>query len=412
MLNISKLYCGLAGESDDLRYSSANSSGPVVVYNCTSRCNLKCLHCYSSSRVKTLGDELTTNQAKRLLCQLAQVNCPVVLFSGGEALLRDDLFELLTEAKQIGLRTVLSTNGTLINPGTADRLAQCGVSYVGISIDGDEKFHDKFRASSGCFKAAIAGIENCKKAGIKTGIRCTITKANADQIPIIFDIAASLNTKRICFYHLIRTGRAKQLDDQILNVEQTRNAIDIIIEKTDDFARRALVDEVLTVGNHADGPYILLKLAEETLNSKRGSKMQKKASGVSLKTVNYEKARQLLLANGGNRTGEKIGCVSWDGSVHPDQFWFNYSLGSVKDKTFRQIWEDSSEPVLNKLRNKSKFADKRCLACRWFDLCKGNFRFLGNKTDDQYWLNEPACYLADEETIETGNKSFERTRSI
>jgi len=392
MLNISKLYCGLAGESDDLRYSAENSSGPVVVYNCTSRCNLKCLHCYSSSESNNFGKELTTNQAKRLLWQLAEVNCPVVLFSGGEPLLREDLFELLAEAKKLGLRTVISTNGTLIDSAVAGKLANAGVSYVGISIDGNEKFHDKFRAAKGCFKAAIAGIENCKRAGIKTGLRFTITKANADQIPVVFDIAASLNTRRVCFYSLIRSGRARNLDDQILNLEQTRHAIDTIIEKTDDFVRRGLLDEVLTVGNHADGPYLLLKLTEET---------QK-----------YKKARRLLLANGGNRTGEKIGCVSWNGSVHADQFWLNYALGNVKDKTFRQIWENSSEPVLNKLRNKSKFADKRCLACRWFDLCKGNYRFLGTESGDEYWLNEPACYLTDEETIHVSKKSFERTRCL
>jgi len=133
---------------------------------------------------------------------------------------------------------------------------------------------------------------------------------------------------------------------------------------------------VLTVGNHADGPYLLIKMIKE-------------------KNQLYEKARQLLLAGGGNKTGEKIGCVSWDGSVYPDQFWRNYSLGNVKDKTFNRLWRNSSEPVLNKLRNKSQFIDKRCLKCKWFDLCKGNFRFLG--CEDKDWLNEPACYLTDEE---------------
>lgn len=392
MINISKLYCGLAGESDHLRYSSAGSSGPVVVYNCTSRCNLKCLHCYSSSNKSQSSNELTTSQAKQLLCELAEFNCPVILFSGGEPLLRDDLFELLAEAKKLGLRTVISTNGTLVDLATAERLSSSGVSYVGVSIDGEERFHDEFRAAKGNYKAAIAGIENCQKAGIKTGLRFTITKANFEQIPAVFDIAASLNTRRICFYHLIRTGRAKQLDKQILTSQQTHHAVDAIIEKTDDFVRKGLIDEVLTVGNHADGPYLLLKLPKETKN--------------------YEWAGQLLLTNGGNRTGEKIVSVRWDGSVHPDQFWLNYSLGNVKDKTFRQIWDDSSEPVLNKLRNKSEFADPRCLACRWFDLCKGNFRFLGNDADEQNWLNEPACYLTDEEIFDKSSESLERTRSL
>jgi len=378
MINISKLYCGLASESDYLRYSEGNSLGPVVVYNCTNRCNLKCLHCYSSSGRSYHDDELTTAQAKQLLRGLAEANCPVVLFSGGEPLLRSDLVELLVEAKQAGLRTVISTNGTLIDSDTAKKLAEVGLSYAGISLDGDEQFHDRFRHAKGSFKATLAGIENCKKAGIKTGLRFTITKANADQVPILFDIAASVGVRRICFYHLIRTGRAKTLDEQTLTPQHTRQTVDTIIERTDDFAQKGLIDEVLTVGNHADGPYLLLRMLKE-------------------KKPSYENARRLLLTNGGNKIGEKIGCVDWNGNVHPDQFWLNYSVGTVKDKTFKQIWKNSSGPVLNKLRKKSEFADTRCLSCGWFDLCKGNFRFLGAEADTKYWLNEPACYLTDEE---------------
>ena len=389
MINISKLYCGLAGKSDDLRYRRENSFGPVIVYNCTSRCNLRCLHCYSSSKPDYYTDELTTPRARQLLSELVEVNCPVVLFSGGEPLLRNDLFELLAEARRLGLRTVISSNGTLIDSETAGQLAAAGVSYVGISIDGDEQFHDNFRRLKGSFKAALAGIENCKKAGIKTGLRFTITKANSTQIPTVFDISAKAGVRRICFYHLIRAGRAEQLQSQSLTPEQTRQTIDTIIQKTDDFARKGLIDEVLTVGNHADGPYLLVKMAGETQNPK-------------LKTQNYEMTGQLLLANGGNKIGEKIACIGWDGSVHADQFWRNYSVGSVKDKTFKQVWENSTEPVLNKLRNKAQFADKRCRRCKWFDLCKGNFRFLGTETGPEHWLNEPACYLTDEEIENRG----------
>ncbi len=378
MINVSKLYCGFSGESDHLRYSADNSFGPVVVYNCTAGCNLNCLHCYSSSGAPDCNDELTTAQAKRMLQQIGQMNCPVVLFSGGEPMLRDDLFELLNEAQQLGLRTVISTNGTLIDISAAKKLAESGVSYVGISIDGDQEFHDSFRRARGCFKAAIRGVENCIKAGMKTGLRFTITKANAERVPVIFDIAASVGVRRICFYHLIRAGRAKTLENQAPTAEQTRQVVDVIIERTQDFVARAVVDEVLTVDNHADGPYLLLKMKRQ--NNPR-----------------YEQARKSLLANGGNRVGEKIGCVGWNGDVYPDQFWRNYSLGNVNRSPLKAIWQNAGDPVLNKLRNKSRFADARCLKCRWFTLCKGNYRFLGAKVDDEYWLNEPACYLKDEE---------------
>jgi radical SAM protein with 4Fe4S-binding SPASM domain len=376
MINISKLYCGLAGESDHLRYGQQNFLGPVVAFNCTSRCNLNCLHCYSSSTSGPNEDELTTSEANQLLNQLAEANCPIVLLTGGEPLLRDDLFDLLAEAKQLYLRTVISTNGTLIDSAAAEKLDALGVSYVGISIDGDESLHDTFRQSQGCFKAALKGIENCQKAGLKTGLRFTITRQNADKIPAVFDIAASANIRRICFYHLIKAGRAKKLDELLLTPEQTRQVVDTIIEKTGEFVQKKLVDEVLTVGNHADGPFLLMKMTKE-------------------KNKRLEEARRLLLDNGGNKIGEKIASVSWDGSVHPDQFWRNYSLGNVKDKTFRQIWNNSDELVLNMLRNKSKFADKKCLACKWFELCKGNFRFLGQDPAEKNWHLEPPCYLAD-----------------
>jgi len=326
---------------------------------------------------------LSTEQAKKMLSQLTELNCPVILFSGGEPLLRKDLFELLTESKRLGLRVVISTNGTLIDSEAAKQLVDVGVSYVGISIDGTEAFHDKFRQVSGCFKAALKGIENCKEAGIKTGLRFTMTKANHEQIPAVFDIAASNDVRRICFYHLIRSGRAKGLAKQVMTSEQNRHVLDMIIQLTGEFVSKDLIDEVLTVDNHADGPYLLTRMREQ--NNPR-----------------YETAKRLLLANGGNKVGQKIACVGWDGNVYADQFWRNYSLGNIKDKTFKQIWENSDEPVLNKLRNKSQFADSRCLQCKWFKLCKGNYRFLDSKADDEYWLNEPACYLTDEEIVNGG----------
>ena len=377
MINISKLYCGLAGQSDHLRYEGNDSLGPVVVYNCTARCNLRCLHCYSASDSSRCDSELTTLQAKKLLAGLVEINAPVVLFSGGEPLLRPDLFELLAEAKRLGLRTVISTNGTLIDADMARKLAQACISYVGISIDGPEEFHNRFRQTAGCFKATMAGFDHCLKAGLRTGLRFTITKSNHSKVPKVFDICADNGIRRLCFYHLIRSGRATQIESEVLSTEQTRTVVETILQKTNENVGKNLLDEVLTVGNHADGPYLLVK-------------MQKEGKEI-------DQPKRLLLANGGNRIGEKICCVGWDGSVYADQFWRNYSLGNVTQKTLRQIWTNPDEPVLQKLRNKSKFADKRCLKCRWFDLCKGNFRFLGPDPSEQNWLLEPNCYLTDEE---------------
>jgi len=378
MINISKLYCDLAGQSDDLRYHRPETFGPIVVYNCTARCNLRCLHCYSSSDASCSRDELTTEQAKRFLAQLPAANVPVGLFSGGEPTLREDLLQLLLEAKRLGLRTVISTNGTRIDSDTARKLAETQLSYIGISLDGQEPFHDEFRQTKGSFRAALSGIENCHRAGLRTGLRFTITKSNAEQVPAIFDIAVDAGIRRICFYHLISSGRARDLDEQAPTLEQTRRTVNTIIDRTRELADKGLVEEVLTVGNHADGPFLLVRMQAEDHPA-------------------FESVRQLLLANGGNRTGEKIACVSWDGTVYADQFWRNYPLGNVMQTPFGQIWSNTADPVLAKLRHKDTFADPRCLTCQWFNLCKGNYRFLGSDPGDEHWRNEPPCYLTDEE---------------
>jgi radical SAM protein with 4Fe4S-binding SPASM domain len=382
MINISKLYCGLSSQSDHLRYARTNDHTPIVVYNCTARCNLKCIHCYSASNQGSGTNELTTAEAVAMLRSIVDYKCPVVLFSGGEPLLREDLFHLLRAAVKLGLRTVISTNGTLIDAVVAKRLARLRISYVGISLDGPQNVHDIFRAKQGSFAAALAGIANCSKAGVKTGLRFTITRQNHKYVSSIFDIARQTGVRRICFYHLVRAGRGTELANQTLTRQQTRGVLDIIIAKTDEFVKAGLLDEMLTVGNHADGPYLLLKMLAQ-------------------KNPLYNSAREFLLANGGNRSGQNIASIGWDGSVYADQFWRNYSLGNIKQKSFAEIWDNDNEPVLKMLRNKNEFADPRCKRCSWFAVCKGNFRFLGSNPSIETWLLEPPCYLTDEE-IESG----------
>jgi radical SAM protein with 4Fe4S-binding SPASM domain len=378
MINISKLYCGLSSQSDRLRYSREEDHRPIVVYNCTAKCNLRCLHCYSSSNQEYGKAELSTAEAVAMLRSIAEYKCPVVLFSGGEPLLREDLSHLLRAAVKMGLRTVISTNGTLIDAATAKSFKKIGVSYVGISLDGPKNAHDIFRAKAGSFAATMEGIKNCNNAGVKTGLRFTITRKNHKYVSSIFDIAAENGIRRLCFYHLVRSGRGEQIANQILRPQETRAILDTIIAKTDEFVKKGLVDEVLTVGNHADGPYLLTKMLAQ-------------------KSPFYTKARELLLANGGNRVGQNIASIGWDGSVYADQFWRNYPLGNIKEQSFGQIWDNENEPVLKMLRNKDQFADSRCKKCNWFRLCKGNFRFLGSNPAIETWLLEPPCYLTDEE---------------
>jgi len=390
MIGISKLYCGTVEPSDALRYGRASSrlpshllqfsrdKRPVVVWNITRQCNLKCIHCYAHAKNIPFDNELSTKEGKNLIDDLARFNVPVLLFSGGEPLIRKDLPELAAYTVEKGIRAVISTNGTLISQKTAHILKDIGLSYVGISLDGMEKTNDRFRGVKGAFQSALDGINNCKEAGIKVGLRFTINKFNESEISKIFTLLDEMKIPRVCFYHLVYAGRGSKLVEEDLSHEETRAAVDLIIDLTKKLHEDGKPKEVLTVDNHADGPYIYLKLLKE--NPKRA-----------------EEALELLKMNEGNNSGRGIGCISWDGEVHADQFWRYYSFGNILKRPFSEIWTDTSDPLMKKLKEKKKYVKGRCSTCRWLDICAGNFRVRAEALTDDVWATDPACYLTDEE---------------
>ncbi len=390
MIGISKLYCGTVEPSDALRYGRMSSKlpshllqfssdkRPVVVWNITRRCNLKCVHCYAHAKNITFNNELSTPEGKNLLDDLADFGVPVILFSGGEPLTRKDLPELAAYAVEKGMRAVISTNGTLITPQKARTLKEIGLSYVGISLDGTEKINDRFRGVKGAFRSALEGIENCKKAGIKVGLRFTINKSNVSEISEIFKLLEDMDIPRACFYHLVYAGRGTELVKEDLSHQESRKAVDLIMDLTKELHDKGHIKEVLTVDNHADGPYLYLRLLKE--NPDRAKEVL-----------------ELLQMNEGNSSGIGIGCVSWDGEVHADQFWRHYSFGNVKDRPFSEIWTDTSDPLMKKLKEKKKYAKGRCATCKWLDICAGNFRVRSEAITGDVWTPDPACYLTDEE---------------
>ena len=390
MIGISKLYCGQVEPSDALRYGrhsgklpshllqfSADKK-PVVVWNMTRRCNLKCAHCYAHAVDESGKDEISTGQGKAIIDDLAAFGSPVMLFSGGEPLVRQDLTELAHYATSKGMRAVISTNGTLITRDKARELKSVGLSYVGISLDGGEKVHDKFRAVSGSFKKAIRGIENCQAEGLKVGLRFTINKRNAKEAPLLFDLVRDLEIPRICFYHLVYSGRGSELIKEDLDHTAARAMVDLIIDRTRAMFDAGLTKEVLTVDNHADGPYLWMRLARE--NPKRAREVE-----------------QLLQFNEGNNSGRGIGCISWDGQVHADQFWRNHTFGNVLEKPFSEIWTDTSNTLLMQLKEKHRHVKGRCAKCRFLPICGGNFRARAEAKYGDMWAEDPACYLTDEE---------------
>jgi len=390
MIGISKLYCGTVEPSDVLRYGAASArlpshllqfsadKKPVVVFSATRRCNLRCVHCYSQSENRAYPDELTTDEALAMLEDLARLGVPVVLFSGGEPMLRTDLIPLLEAAAALGMRTVLSTNGTLITERAAARLCGTSLSYVGVSLDGLRETNDEFRGVAGAFEAALRGIRNCRQAGIKVGLRFTITRRNADQVDHLFDLVAAEQIPRICFYHLVYAGRGAALAAEDLDHVATRQVVDRIIDRTADLHRAGRPVEVLTVDNHADGPYLALRMLRER---------HPRAAAVL----------ELLRMNRGNSSGLGIACISWDGSVYPDQFWRHATLGHVRERPFSEIWTDPADPLLVKLRDKRPHLKGRCATCRFLDVCGGNFRVRAEAATGDLWTPDPACYLTDEE---------------
>jgi Fe-coproporphyrin III synthase len=313
-----------------------------------------------------------------MIDDLASFRVPVILFSGGEPLMREDLPELIRYAKKKGIRAVISTNGTLISSEKAKKLKQIGLSYVGISLDGMEQVHDRFRQKKGAFRDAMAGIKNCQKEGLKVGLRFTMNRFNEAEIPHIFDLLEELNIPRVCFYHLVYTGRGVDLIKDDLDHEKTRRAVDLIIDRTKDLHDRGMTTEVLTVDNHADGPYLYLRMFRE-------------------KNPRAEEVLKLLKMNAGNNSGRGIGCISWDGSVHADQFWRHESFGNILERPFSQIWTDLSNPLMRKLKEKQKFVKGRCATCQWLDICGGNFRVRAEAVTGDVWAQDPACYLTDDE---------------
>ncbi len=387
MISLTKLLCDKNYFGDTLRYSdharhqlhgTTAGHGPVVVWNVTRTCNLRCIHCYANSDDARSGGELDTAEAKRFIEQLAEFSVPVILFSGGEPLMRHDFIELLTHARKMGIRCTISTNGTKITRSVANALKEADVSYVGISLDGIGDKNDRFRGRKGAFDMALQGIRNCLEAGQRVGLRFTLNRHNYEELGDILDLVEAEGIPRVCFYHLVYSGRGSSMVDQDISHAETRNALDLIIERTVDFHKRGLDKEILTVDNHADGVYVYLKLLKQ----------------------DPERAKEvlsLLERNGGNRSGIAIGAVDWYGNVHPDQFTQNHTFGNVRERRFGDIWTDMSHPVLAGLKDRKALLRGRCASCRWLSVCNGNFRARAEAVTGDFWGSDPACYLTDEE---------------
>jgi len=388
LISVTKLLFATDYFGDTLRYTNEAhkakngvrpGAGPVVVWNSTRTCNLKCRHCYMSSDAKKYANELTTAEAKQFIDDLADFKVPVLLFSGGEPLIRPDFFELADYAAKKGVRPTLSTNGTLITPEVARKIKNIGVGYVGISLDGLREVNDKFRGKEGAFEAAMNGIKNCVAVGQRVGLRFTINHHNIQELENIFDFIEAENINRVCFYHLVYSGRGNQMMDEDVTATESRRAMDIIIRRTRDFEERGLKKEILTVDNHCDGVYMYLKALAEG------------------KDELAAQIKKYISMNGGNRSGIAFAEVDPLGYVHPDQFTQHHTFGNVRERKFGDIWQDTTNPIMAGLKDRKPLLKGRCAKCKFLDNCNGNFRTRAEARTGDFWESDPSCYLTDEE---------------
>ena len=347
------------------------------MWNVTQRCNLHCVHCYSDSMNREYPGELTTEEGRTLIGDLAAFGVPTILFSGGEPLLRPDLFELAAEAHSAGLRTVLSTNGTEIDDATAARIAEAGFSYVGVSIDGIGRHHDKMRGSRGAFDRATAGLRAVRRAGVRTGVRFTAHGLNRSELGAVFELAEELGAARLCVYHLAYAGRGERLRRHDLAPVQTRALVEEVFDRVEELGRQGSPLEVLTVDNPVDNVLLLLRMRRRD-------------------PVRAAEVEQLLRWNGGNQSGVAVACIDPRGDVHPDQFSWHVQAGNVRERPFSELWSDEN-PVLRPYRLRPRDLTGRCEPCRFRDLCNGGLRVRAESATGDARAPDPACYLSDAE---------------
>ena len=309
---------------------------------------------------------------------LKAFHVPVLILSGGEPLLRPDIFEISNHAKNMGFYTALSTNGTLIDETNIDAISAVGYDYVGISLDGIGATHDTFRRKEGAFDASLHGTRLCRERGIKVGLRFTMTTDNANELPNMLRLMEDENIDKFYLSHLNYAGRGNtnRMDDA--QIEVTRQAMDLLFEAALADVRNGRDREFVTGNNDADGVYLLHWVRKHFPDKELH--MQGK-----------------LEQWGGNASGVNVANIDNLGNVHPDTMWWHYDLGNVKERPFSEIWMDTSDPIMAGLKQTPRRIGGRCGACAYFAICNGNTRVRALQITNDPWAEDPACYLRDDE---------------
>ena len=365
--------------------------GPVVIWNLIRRCNLLCKHCYSISGDVDFPGELSGDEVLAVMDDLKAFGVPVLILSGGEPLLRRDIFEISRRAKDMGFYVGLSSNGTLITEHNIGEIAAIGYDYVGVSLDGLKDTHDAFRRRTGAFDEALAGLRLCRDHGIKVGLRFTMTMDNSRELPAMLDLAEAEEIDKFYLSHLVYAGRGNKNRGDDARRDITRRAMDLLFVRAYHAALRDPHKEFVTGNNDADGVYLLFWVRKHFPELE-------------------DHIRARLAQWGGNASGVNVANIDNLGNVHPDTFWWHYSLGNVKERPFSRIWTDTSDPIMAGLKQRPRAIAGRCGACGYFDICGGNTRVRALQVSGDPWAEDPACYLTDEEIgVGEGRRRLEVT---
>jgi heme d1 biosynthesis radical SAM protein NirJ len=357
---------------------AAKPAGPVVIWNLVRRCNLTCKHCYATSADRNFPGELSTAEVFAVMDNLKAFGVPVLILSGGEPLLRPDIFAISQRAKDMGFYVGLSSNGTLIDQNNIDDIVKAGYNYVGISIDGMRETHDNFRRKQGSFDEAMRGIRLCRDAGIKVGLRFTLTQHNKHDLPALLQLMDEENIDKFYLSHLNYAGRGNKNRRDDLHHNMTREAMNLLFDTCWRDVQSGRRREFVTGNNDADGVYLLLWVREHM-------------------PEHAEKLETMLKRWGGNASGVNIANIDNEGKVHPDTMWWDYTIGNVKQRPFSEIWTDTSDPLMAGLKMQSRPVEGRCAACGYLDICGGNTRTRAWQLSGNFWAEDPGCYLDNEE---------------
>lgn len=353
-------------------------SGPVVIWNLIRRCNLNCKHCYSISADRDFPGEMTTQEVYAVMDDLKHFGVPVLILSGGEPLLRSDIFRISRRAKEMGFYVGLSTNGTLINEHIIAAVAAVGYDYVGISLDGIGETHDKFRRHDGAYDLSLNAIRLCRQHGIKVGIRFTMTMDNARELPELIQLAEDEGVDKFYLSHLNYAGRGNTNRTDDAQYATTRWAMNLLFNTCWDYVQRGEEREFVTGNNDADGVFLLHWMSRH---------FPERLRHVAAKLVQW----------GGNASGVSVANIDNLGHVHPDTMWWHYDLGCVRDRPFSEIWTDTSDPIMAGLKQRPRRLRGRCGGCIYFDICGGNTRVRAMQLTGDAWAEDPGCYLTDAE---------------